>query len=183
MTDSSGCVLTDTSTVTMNVLPVLTWPQPMQVCKSAMIVNLNSFTTNQPGGTGLWSYPQAPGALVLPGGPGVTGVYTDSLKSLPYDTANYATNVSFTNQIYYKYTSPLAFGGCTSYDSAIVKIYGNPYVIAGFDVKWCLNGGIFKLQNDGTRNAPYNSPLWVGSPSDATGVLGVWTGNGVNTVL
>jgi hypothetical protein len=139
-------------------------------------LNLSSFGLNQTGGVGVWSYPSAPGGVIGGASP---KVLTDSLKNIPFDSLNY--NTGFNNWIRYKYTAPAIYGGCTNYDSAVVTVYGVPYVVAGFGVKWCKNAGVFKLQFDGTRPSPYNT--WAGTPTDGTGQIGVWTGNGVNTII
>jgi len=184
VTDSTGCSQTDSIQVTVNPLPALIIHQtPIQACKSTHFLNLPSFSGNitsnsQNGGTGVWMYPYSPGAIIN-GTP--IQLVTDSLKNLPSDTINYsAANDQFQNYIACKYTSPSNKGGCSNYDSVPVTMYGVPYVIAGFDVRWCKNSGIFRLKSDLTRQSPYS--LWIPTPYDATGQFGVWTGNGVNAI-
>jgi len=171
------CSKVDTVIISVNSLPTWTRPQPVQICKSAKLSTINPPIPNQPGGIGIWSYPTAVGAVVA--GPSSTQIKTDSLKNLPYDTLNYSSATYFDNWIRYKYTAPASFGGCTNYDSAIVRVFGNPYADAGFHVKWCKNAGIYKLQRDLTRPAPYN--VWDRSPFDplGQGIGEDWTGNGV----
>ena len=180
VTSNSGCILYDSFYATVNNIPILTRPQPLQICKSYKLSVINPPTTNQPGGTGIWNYLPAPGGLVNGTS---TQVKTDSLKNLPIDTLNYTSAIYFDNWISYSYTAPISFGGCTNYDSAIVRVFGNPYADAGFHVKWCKNAGIYKLQRDLTRPAPYN--VWDRSPFDplGQGIGEDWTGNGVNKIV
>ena len=176
------CSKVDTIEVTVNPLPVLTRPTAVLACKSSKTLNLNIFGNNQQGGVSVWSYPAAKGAVVN----GTQAkIYTDSLKNLPADTLIPVPNVSFDNTIRYKYTAPASYGGCTNYDSAKVSIFAVPYVIAGFDVKWCQNAGLFKLQVDNTRPSPYS--LWTPTPNDVSGQNygqnSTWSGKGIDSIF
>ncbi|MFI5221167.1 MAG: T9SS type A sorting domain-containing protein [Bacteroidia bacterium] len=176
--DLDGCRAYDSSIiVTVNSLPVLTQPAPVKVCKSAKIALLNNFISNQPGGTGIWSF-NPTGAIIQDS---IPKVWIDSLTNLPVDSINYPNTTGFSNWINFLYKAPGSYGGCVMNSVAEVIVYGNPYVIAGFDVKWCSNGGVFNLLYDGARNNPYHN--WLPAPYDANGQYSTWTGNGVDSTI
>ena len=176
------CSKVDTVEIVVNPLPVLSRPSDLLACKSSKVLNLNAFGSNQQGGTSVWSYPYAKGAIVNGTQP---KVYTDSLKTLPADTLVPVPSGGYDNWVRYKYTAPASYGGCSNYDSAKVRIFAVPYVVAGFDVKWCKNAGIFKLQVDNTRPSPYS--LWTPTPNDVSGQNygqnSTWSGNGVDSTF
>lgn len=170
------CSAVDTVQVMVNPLPQLTRPQDIQICKSTNLQVLGVYATSPSGGTGVWSYPAAPGALT--GSGSSTQVNPDSLTNIPSDTLLYPNG--FPNWIHFKYIEKTQDGGCTNYDSAKVIVYGVPPIKVTSDVKWCLNGGVFKLQPYPPVSAPYNT--WYFTPYDANGVLSVWTGPGVSSI-
>jgi gliding motility-associated-like protein len=164
------CSATDTVELTVRPLPILTRPASTQSCRNEGLVFLPGFGTNQ-GGAGnvsVWSYPQAPGAVITN-----SQIRIDSLKNVPSKDSN--TAVFFNNWIQYKYTAPLSFGGCTSYDSANVRIYARPAVNAGPTVVWCENGGLFNISSNPAfvyvpRVAPpEGAELWTGTGIISTG--------------
>ena len=161
------CSVTDTVEVTVKELPKLTRPQATQTCRTGTTINLPGFGTNQGGvgGVGVWSYPPNPLAIVGSGG---TQVQLSLLKNNPGKD----TSGVFDNWIQYKYTAPLSFGGCTSYDSANVRIYGTPKVDAGAKLIWCENAGIYNITFANRRQSPSG-----GSTGDGE----EWTGPGVTT--
>ena len=157
------CSNVDTVSIVVKPLPILTRPQPLQVCKSSHTSFLPSFINNQMGGVGVWSYKNA----ISLG----NKISLDSLSNLPLDSVNYSTG--FDNWVKYKYTSPTSYGGCTSYDSVIVRVFGDPYVNLN-PITLCKNDVPFKLQN--------NPPTWTLTPYDATGQNVIWIGNGISKI-
>ncbi len=131
------CFVPDTVQLTVKPLPILTRPPTTQACRSESMVLLPGFANNQPGGSGVWTYPPAPGAIVNSG----ASVLVDSLQNIPsHDTVG-----SFVNWIQFKYTAPASFGGCSKRDSASVTIYGVPPTDGGPKLIWCENGGIYAI--------------------------------------
>ena len=173
------CSAVDTIQITVNPLPILSRPTSLLACKSNKILSLIPFGNNQPGGVEVWSYPSNKGAI---SNGSQAKLYTDSLTKLPADSA--IPSGSYDNWIYYKYTAPSNFGGCSSYDSAKVSVYTVPYIKVE-NVTWCKNAGIFKLQADNTRSYPYNT--WVPTPNDVVGNTygqeSTWKGPGVDSIF
>jgi len=166
------CFVTDTVEVTVKPLPVLVRPQVVRSCFSNKQTTLNAFNTNQPGGTGVWSYPTSPGAII-PGPP--AQVRFDSLASKPPQD----TTAVYTNWIYYIYTAPETFGGCVQRDSAQVVIYGNPRVNGGTRVLLCENSNNFEITNVANQQQRGVAPIMLGG----LGVGFHWIGNGVDSVI
>ena len=155
------CSVTDTVQLTVKPLPILTRPQTTQACRSESTVLLPGFVNNQPGGVGVWTYPQSPSAIVSGG----SSVLVDSMKNVPSkDTVGV-----FVNWIQYKYTAPASYGGCVKRDSASVTIYGTPPTNAGPKLIWCENGGIYAMS---TQQA-------YTPKGGATAEGEEWTGNGI----
>jgi hypothetical protein len=158
------CSVTDTVIITVKALPVLTQPQPVQACRREQLVILTPLGTNQGGGTGVWSYPALPQAIVSN-----AQVRVDSLKNVPKSDTIFASAV----WVRYTYTAPQSFGGCSSMDSAKVMIYGNPRVDAGPKLQWCTNAGEYAITTTNQKYFPSGG---------STGEGEEWSGNGVSWV-
>jgi hypothetical protein len=165
---SLECSRRDTVSVRVNELPRLRRPAAQYVCSATPQQLLPTFTIDngQGGGVGLWSYPQAPGAIAASG----SQFNTDSLKNNPGKFAN--VNTDFSNWLYYRYTSPAAFGGCTVRDSAQIIINATPATDAGARLIHCKNAGNYQI----TGNRVY-----APTPINSGGIQGVeeWTGPGI----
>jgi hypothetical protein len=156
------CSNTDTIEVKVNELPNLNRPLSVQSCMSPTgTVPLSPFSSpNQPGGTGVWSYPQNPTALS-----GVI-VTINGLKNIPPKD----TLLSFDNWIQFTYTGPVNKGGCIRKDSANVRIYGNPPTNAGKQLLWCDNAGIYEINTANQGYSPSGGGLRTGEEWDGPGV-------------
>lgn len=164
------CAVTDTVEVTVRPLPVLLRPQLTRACWGSPPVQVGNFSSNQPGGVGTWLYSRAPGALL---GNDPPQVILDSLINRP----NGDTTALFTNWITYRYTGPIANGGCTSVDSAQVVIHGRPLVDGGSRLLLCENGGSYDVTlaaNQFSRGVNPIMPLnnspnhfWIGAGIDS----------------
>jgi gliding motility-associated-like protein len=165
------CSKTDTLMVTIRPLAKITRPNPLTTCHATEFNNMPPVVTNQPGGIGVWSYPAAPGAVEVAGA--FTKVYTDSLRNQPTDSLmpQYTDN-----WVRYKYTSPISFGGCVSYDSSIVRVYADPAPNAGPRMTFCVNGPSFPIVYSPTFKF---SPLAGSPPEVGGGGTEVWSGLGV----
>jgi hypothetical protein len=166
------CALTDTIEITVKPLPALVRPQLVRTCFSNKQVALNTFNTNQPGGTGIWNYPPAPGAVISGPPPQVR---IDSMASRPVND----TIGVFTNWVQYRYTSPASFGGCTQVDSAQVVIHGVPRVNAGSHLRLCDNGNTYELTTTANQFGRGVTPLMNPGP----GIGFFWTGAGVDSIV
>jgi hypothetical protein len=164
------CSVTDTVEVSVKPLPVLLRPQVLRTCFNEKVLNLNSFNTNQPGGTGTWIYTPRPGGVVN-GTPAI--FFTDSFASRPAGD----TTAVFTNWIRYVYTAPESLGGCTNRDSAQVTLYGNPRVDAGTRLQLCENAGVYEVTTTANQSSRGVVPVmlstntnfsWSGSVIDST---------------
>jgi hypothetical protein len=164
------CTNTDTVIVTVNARPKLKKPSSAQECFTSPTAYLPSFfldpfqTPSQGAGTGVWSYPKDPSAIIGGSSP---QVQINKLKNIPSkDTLG-----SFDNKIVYTFTGPANLGGCVTIDSANVRIYGTPPTNAGPDVTRCDIGGIYELSKVHPFS-PQNPPLRTGE---------VWIGPGVGS--
>ncbi len=154
------CTNKDTVIVTVNPLPVLTRPSTTKVCRSSDTATLGDFIADIPGGTGVWTY-KKPGALLSTN---PLNVLVDSLANIPQtDTIR-----TFDNWIVYTYTTAQ---NCTTKDSALVTIYGNPPVNSGPILLWCENAGVYAITTSNQKYSP-------SSPSNSD-VQEEWTGNGI----
>ncbi|MFA6261749.1 MAG: gliding motility-associated C-terminal domain-containing protein [Bacteroidia bacterium] len=175
------CRAVDTVSVTVRPLPTLNKPsQPMLTCYGTQLMNLNPFVTpvpGQQGGTGRWSYPRSPAAVINPlTGPGITTqpqIKIDSLKSLPPGD-NYLT---YTNYVQFTYTEPTY--GCSNSDSAAVTVYGRPPVNAGTPLIRCENLGAYELTTISNQTARGVSPAMT----SANVAQCTWTGNGIDSIM
>ncbi len=158
------CNNKDTVIVTVNPLPVLTRPSTTKVCRSSDTATLGDFIADIPGGTGVWTY-KKPGALLSTN---PLNVLVDSLANIPQtDTIR-----TFDNWIVYTYTTAQ---NCTTKDSALVTIYGNPPVKAGPILLWCENAGVYAITTSNQKYSP-------SSPSNSD-IQEEWTGNGINHTI
>jgi gliding motility-associated-like protein len=175
------CRAVDTVAITVRPLPTLSKPsQPMLTCYGTQLMNLIPFNTpvpGQQGGTGIWSYPRSPLAVIYPTtGPGVTTqpqIKIDSLKSLPPGD-NYLT---YTNYVQYSYTEPLY--GCRNSDSAAVIVYGRPPVNAGTHLLRCENLGSLEISTLANQGARQVTPVMTSTNSPQC----TWTGNGIDSIM
>jgi hypothetical protein len=157
------CSVQDTVTLTVKPIPVLTRPAAVQVCRSEKSnITMPAFPADQ-AGTGVWSYPPSPFAIV-----GGLAVKIDSLKNIPKGD----TTAFMDNWIYYTYTSIPSMGGCINKDSAKVTVYGVPKVDAGPRLEWCEGAGVYNIT---VVNQKY-------SPGGNNGIGEDWSGQGVSTV-
>jgi hypothetical protein len=161
------CAVADTMSLTVKPLPVLTKPAITQSCRTGAnsnggLVNLTPLLTNQGGGTGIWSYPASPSAIVSN-----SQIRIDSMKNVPKADTILASTV----WVRYKYTAPQSFGGCSSTDSAQIMIYGNPRVDAGPRLQWCTNAGDYEINTTNQKYFPSGGLSGEGEE---------WTGNGVS---
>lgn len=140
------CSVTDTVAVTVRALPVMD-ALTIHRCKQDVEFQLPPATSNrpvpqggQPGGSTVWLYPRAPGAIRLNTN-GTYSVRMDSLKEvLPQDTI-----LAMTNWVPYVYTAPTSFGSCSKLDSARVIVYGTPNTRAGSQLFRCENAGEYQI--------------------------------------
>jgi hypothetical protein len=155
------CSVQDTVTLTVKPIPVLTRPAAVQVCRSEKSnITMPAFPADQ-AGTGVWSYPPSPFAIV-----GGLAVRIDSLKNIPKGD----TTAFMDNWIYYTYTSIPSMGGCINKDSAKVTVYGVPKVDAGPTLQWCKDAGVYSIVVNNQHH----------SPSGINGVGEDWIGSGVS---
>jgi gliding motility-associated-like protein len=165
------CFNTDTISVKVNALPKLKRPGVTPSCFTEPTATLPSFLLDPSqspsqggvGSSGIWSYPSNPSALVVGGS---TQVLINKLKNIPTkDSIG-----SFDNWIRFTFTGPPAMGGCSTTDSAIVRIYGTPPTNAGADLIRCDIAGVYEI----TKTHPY-------SPQNTLHLLEHWSGPGVDS--
>ncbi len=180
------CSAVDTVAISVRPLPTLSKPStPTIACYGSLVANLYPFNTpvpGQQGGTGVWSYPKAPGAVVFPNtGPSITSqpaVKLDSLKNKPSgDSFN-----THDNYVNFTYTEPVY--GCKNTDSAIVRIYGRPPVDAGTRLTVCENiTGTIDLQTTAYQGLPPNGHNVQPKYNSGLSAQYNWIGNGIDSVM
>lgn len=148
--DVNGCAGIDIDTIVVNAAPIVDLVSPPSLCENAAPLQLN---TGTPSG----------------------GTYTGN--GIAANVFNPALVDTGSTMIYYQYIDN---NGCTSRDSAIIRVNPLPVVTVSSFPARCVNGGPLALTGGSPAGGTYSGP-GVGGSTFYTAIAGVGTHNIIYT--